>query len=146
MNPDGTYNHLFVGINTIPPFGALPGGSIQWNGVNFGFTPTSDGLEVGAVTTSGGGTPAGLWDIGSLADGDSAILTLTGTVDAGQGGNTITNSTTAATGDQPDPSTIGDDLLESVTVNNPAADLVTCLLYTSPSPRDQRGSRMPSSA
>ena len=26
------------------------------------------------------------------------------------------------------------------------ADLVTCLLYTSPSPRDQRGARMPSSA
>ena len=26
------------------------------------------------------------------------------------------------------------------------ADLRTCLLYTSPSPRDQRGSRMPSSA
>ena len=25
-------------------------------------------------------------------------------------------------------------------------DLWTCLLYTSPSPRDQRGSRMPSSA
>ena len=25
-------------------------------------------------------------------------------------------------------------------------DIVTCLLYTSPSPRDQRGSRMPSSA
>ena len=27
-----------------------------------------------------------------------------------------------------------------------AADLKSCLLYTSPSPRDQRGSRMPSSA
>ena len=27
-----------------------------------------------------------------------------------------------------------------------AAKLCTCLLYTSPSPRDQRGSRMPSSA
>ena len=26
------------------------------------------------------------------------------------------------------------------------SDLYTCLLYTSPSPRDQRGSRMPSSA
>ena len=26
------------------------------------------------------------------------------------------------------------------------ADLIICLLYTSPSPRDQRGSRMPSSA
>ena len=25
-------------------------------------------------------------------------------------------------------------------------DYITCLLYTSPSPRDQRGSRMPSSA
>ena len=28
----------------------------------------------------------------------------------------------------------------------PIADAHTCLLYTSPSPRDQRGSRMPSSA
>ena len=26
------------------------------------------------------------------------------------------------------------------------AEVVSCLLYTSPSPRDQRGSRMPSSA
>ena len=26
------------------------------------------------------------------------------------------------------------------------ADICSCLLYTSPSPRDQRGSRMPSSA
>ena len=26
------------------------------------------------------------------------------------------------------------------------AGMITCLLYTSPSPRDQRGSRMPSSA
>ena len=31
-------------------------------------------------------------------------------------------------------------------VNMPLAILYTCLLYTSPSPRDQRGSRMPSSA
>ena len=34
--------------------------------------------------------------------------------------------------------------------NNPPPDVgfqpYTCLLYTSPSPRDQRGSRMPSSA
>ena len=28
----------------------------------------------------------------------------------------------------------------------PGEALFTCLLYTSPSPRDQRGSRMPSSA
>ena len=30
--------------------------------------------------------------------------------------------------------------------NSPFAFLIACLLYTSPSPRDQRGSRMPSSA
>ena len=29
---------------------------------------------------------------------------------------------------------------------NRALDVLSCLLYTSPSPRDQRGSRMPSSA
>ena len=29
---------------------------------------------------------------------------------------------------------------------NNVRDIVACLLYTSPSPRDQRGSRMPSSA
>ena len=32
----------------------------------------------------------------------------------------------------------------NVTISNPLVD--DCLLYTSPSPRDQRGSRMPSSA
>ena len=30
--------------------------------------------------------------------------------------------------------------------HNYVVDLIPCLLYTSPSPRDQRGSRMPSSA
>ena len=42
-------------------------------------------------------------------------------------------------------------LLSSGALNNPndgdiATDPTACLLYTSPSPRDQRGSRMPSSA
>ena len=32
------------------------------------------------------------------------------------------------------------------TMVGPGGDPHTCLLYTSPSPRDQRGSRMPSSA
>ena len=59
----------------------------------------------------------GQFDIGTLDVGESVTLTIQGTVDAGQGGNTITNITTAATGDQTDPS--------------------TCLLYTSPSPRDR---------
>ena len=66
----------------------------------------------------------GLWTIGTLADGATATLTLSGTVDAGQGGNTIINTTTAATADQPDPTTAGDDLNESIVVND-TADLVT---------------------
>ena len=68
--------------------------------------------------------------IGTLNRGASATLTLAGTVDAGQGGNTITNMTTAAVGDQTDPSTAGDDLEEEVVVNN-IADLVTVKTLTS---------------
>ena len=90
-----------------------------------------DSLPAG-ITFTGGTSPlgtsydefTGVWTIGALANGGSAVLTLTGTVDVGQGGNTITNTTTAATGDQGDPSTVGDVLFASVTVND-VADLVT---------------------
>ena len=38
-------------------------------------------------------------------------------------------------------------MLNAIGLQNPGLDVVmACLLYTSPSPRDQRGSRMPSSA
>ena len=39
-------------------------------------------------------------------------------------------------------------MLLDVSINNPyvIVPVSSCLLYTSPSPRDQRGSRMPSSA
>ena len=95
-----------------------------------------------SVTQGQYNATTGLWTVGTINEGGIAIITLTGTVDVGQGGNTITNITTAATGDQIDPSTVGDDLEESVTVDN-NADLVTvktlvsgnptplCLLYTS---------------
>ena len=87
-----------------------------------GLTPTA----LNGGITQGSYNPAtGLFSIGTLAVGQSATLTLEGTVDAGQGGNVITNITTAATGDQVDPSTVGDDLEESVAVGIPAADLVT---------------------
>ena len=80
---------------------------------------------VSSSVTQGSYDPAtGIFGIGTLASGATATLTLEGTVDVGQGGNTITNITTAATGDQVDPSTAGDDLEESVVVND-AADLVT---------------------
>ena len=81
------------------------------------------GITLTGNTTSQGtyNAATGLWTIGTLNDGAVATITLTGTVDAGQGGNTITNTTTAATGDQPDPSTAGDELDEAVVVDNPAA-------------------------
>ena len=38
------------------------------------------------------------------------------------------------------------DAMNELTVQKDEAKSLFCLLYTSPSPRDQRGSRMPSSA
>ena len=82
-----------------------------------GITFTTSSVTAGSYDAN-----TGLFTIPVLDAGDSATLTLTGTVDVGEGGNTLTNITTAAAGDQP------------------------CLLYTSPSPRDLSTSRMPSSA
>ena len=62
-NPDGTFDHLFVGTNPIPPFGGIPGGAIGINGFDFGFNLTSDGITAGTVSTGGGGAVPGLWDI-----------------------------------------------------------------------------------
>ena len=78
----------------------------------------------GSVSQGSYDPATGIWTVGTLATGGSATLSLEGTVDVGEGGNTITNVTTAAMGDQPDPSTVGDDLDEAVIVD-PNADLVT---------------------
>ena len=92
----------------------------------------TDLLPAGLTATANNGVASqgsydavtGVWTIGTLANGDSAMLTLEGTLDAGQGGNTILNVTTAASGDQPDPNTFGDDLTEAVGAND-LANLVT---------------------
>ncbi|MDT0556987.1 DUF7507 domain-containing protein, partial [Patiriisocius hiemis] len=76
-----------------------------------GLTPTINNGNVSAGTYT---SPT--WSIPSLINGASATLTIEGTVDIGQDGNTITNNTTAASGDENDPSTAGDDLSESVVV------------------------------
>ena len=83
------------------------------------------GFTLTGNTTTQGTYVGGLWTIGTLNVGDTATITLTGTIDAGEAGNTITNVTTAATGDQVDPSTVGDDLDESVVVEDNTTDLVT---------------------
>ena len=81
--------------------------------------PAGISLTGGTISQGSYDPDTGIFDIGTLNVGETATITLTGTVDAGQGGNTITNVTTAATGDQTDPTTVGDDLEESVTVDNP---------------------------
>lgn len=81
----------------------------------------TDTLPAGLTATAGNGTVTvgsyntgtGLWTIGGLASGASATLTLEGTLDEGASG-VITNITTAAAGDQVDPTDAGDDLTESV--------------------------------
>ncbi|MBT8110118.1 MAG: right-handed parallel beta-helix repeat-containing protein [Gammaproteobacteria bacterium] len=67
-----------------------------------------------APTTYDAGT--GVWTIGTLSSGASATLSLPGTINAGTAGDVITNNVTAASGDQADPTTVGDDLSEAFAV------------------------------
>ena len=68
---------------------------------------------------------SGLWAIGNIANGATSTLNITATVDVGTGGLTITNTTTAATGDQSDPGPSVDDLDEPITVNNDSDVVLT---------------------
>ncbi len=95
------------------------------NGPNTVPNPTlTDTLPSGLTytgNTASQGTYAsgtGLWSVGSLANGASATLTLSGTVNAGQQGLTKTNTTTAANGGNTDSTNVGDDLVEAITVSN----------------------------
>ena len=101
-----------------------PGGA---NGVNL-----TDLIPAGLTATSVNGTVSsgtydaatGLWNLGAIANGASETLTIEGIVDAGQGGNAITNTLASeATGIQTDPTTVGDDLTETVTVTASAPSL-----------------------
>ncbi|MGB3151335.1 MAG: C-type lectin domain-containing protein [Maribacter sp.] len=45
-NGDGTFDLVLTGTSPIAPFSGIPGGNIQWPGVNFGFNPDSDGITI----------------------------------------------------------------------------------------------------
>ena len=51
-NADGTYNYLFVGTSPISAFGQLPGGNIEWQGVNFGQDISSFSFTAGQVVVT----------------------------------------------------------------------------------------------
>ncbi|MBT8102484.1 MAG: DUF11 domain-containing protein, partial [Gammaproteobacteria bacterium] len=77
----------------------------------------------------------GTWMIGTIDNGEIATLNISATVDAGAGllPQPISNVTTAASADQPDPDTTTDDLSEDITVNY-NADLVTTKSVDNASP------------
>ncbi len=81
--------------------------------------PTGITYSGNTLTQGTYNSATGLWDIGTLADGADANLTLSGTVNSGTSSSTITNITTAASGDEFDPTTGNDDLNESITVLSP---------------------------
>ncbi|WP_152286269.1 PKD domain-containing protein [Flavicella marina] len=82
-----------------------------------------DNLPNGVTYSSdnGGGAynvGSGVWTIGDLLNGASKTLTISAVVDASTAGSTIVNKTTAASGDQADPSSVGDVLEASIYVDN----------------------------
>ena len=103
----------------------------------------TDLLPTGLTATAANGTVSagsydadtGLWTLDPLANDASATLTIEGTVDAGQGGNAITNTLSSpASGDQTDPSTNGDDLTETVNVMTPSPSLTMTKVADSQGP------------
>ena len=64
-NGNGTFDIILSGTSPIPAWGSIPGGNIDWPGVNFGFSPTSDGISIfcgeipfqAPVATDSCGTP-----------------------------------------------------------------------------------------
>jgi large repetitive protein len=71
----------------------------------------------GHTVTQGSYTPGtGVWQIGRLNNGGTATIQLSGIVNAGTSGTTITNTTTAAAGTHTDLTNTGNDLTEAVTI------------------------------
>ena len=102
-------------------------GDVSWTAVTFG----------GASTKAIGTMNGALQDTIDIPDGDSVVYTVTIATPPTLIGDLVNTVTITVTGD-------------TILTNNTATDIdtvdCTCLLYTSPSPRDVEESRMPSSA
>ena len=81
------------------------------------------GLTFVSSDASQGSFSAGVWNVGSLANGATATLTLTVTVDAGTGGTFITNEASVLAVDQRDIHSLNDSDAASIQVANESADL-----------------------
>ena len=101
-------------------------GSVQATNVSLTDLCPTGTTYISSSSTGGSYLAAtGLWTLATpMANGSNQTLSLVCNIDAGQGGETIKNTATAASGDQSDPSTDGDDTDSETDVDN-EADLVT---------------------
>ncbi len=76
------------------------------------------GLTLLSSTASQGIYTANLWSVGTLENAQTETLTLIVSIDIGQSGNTIVNQILTVDLDQIDLNPAGDDLEESITVEN----------------------------
>lgn len=82
--------------------------------------------------------PSGLWTIGMLNSGGSVTLEITASVDLGTVGNTIVNTTTLLSLDQPDPNATNDsDSVELLVVANVDLALTKDVDDPTPNEKDQ---------
>ena len=93
-----------------------------------GTTYVSDSPSSGTYTSA-----SGSWDVASIANAGSETLDLTCEIDATTTSGIVTNTTTAANSTENDPSTVGDDLDEDISIDA-TADLVTTKVATSAGP------------
>ena len=79
------------------------------------------GLTYSSHTTTSGtyNSVTGIWSIGDVKHGSVETIELSASIDQGQNGNTITNITTAAIGDQIDLVDTNNDLEEEIVVADP---------------------------
>jgi uncharacterized repeat protein (TIGR01451 family) len=90
----------------------------------------TDNLPAGMTYTTNSATQGsynsttGVWTIGRINNGASATLLLSGTVNSNQSGNTLTNTTTAATGSHTDTNNAGNTLTAQVIVATAAHTIV----------------------
>ncbi|MDH3216718.1 MAG: DUF11 domain-containing protein, partial [Candidatus Krumholzibacteria bacterium] len=78
----------------------------------------------------------GVWSVGGIANGDSATLTLTATVDSGTGGSIITNTAAITAVDQLDSLSANDTDTATVTVQSVDLETVKSVDITTPDEGD----------
>ncbi|MEM7033048.1 MAG: DUF11 domain-containing protein [Chloroflexota bacterium] len=106
---------------------------------SFGITAT-DILPVGisyntAYATHGSYTGEGIWTVGDLDIGETALLTITADIDAGQSGNTITNTVMVTNTSSVDPQSLNNTASVGLTVGPPPqVDLEIVKTVDNPTP------------